>query len=252
MTGLVGGSEEKMRAVVSQAQSIAPCVLWIDEIEKSLSGTKSSNFSDGGTLARVFGTLLTSMEEGLKGVTIIATANDITMLPPELIRRFNEVFFVDLPQPAEREEVFQIHLKKRHRDPAKFDMKALAAATENYTGAEIEKAIKECIARCFNDGKRDLTTEDLIQAVKDTKPISTVMGEKVSAIRAWARDRARYASTLAAKAAAPGKQTVKSKSGKSMSVEDAVGDMEGVAPAKRKGKNEDTQATGNRFDNDEE
>ncbi|HUU86425.1 MAG TPA: AAA family ATPase [Candidatus Glassbacteria bacterium] len=194
MTGLVGGSEEKMRQVLDQAQAISPCVLWIDEIEKSLSGTGSSNFSDGGTLSRVFGTLLTAMEEGLKGVTVVATANDITSLPPELIRRFNEVFFVDLPKAHEREQIFAIHLRKRGRSVDGLDLQKAADATKNYTGSEIEKVIKDSIAKCFRLGKVDLTTDHLIDSAKSTRPIFEMMDKKIEQIRDWAKDRARYAS----------------------------------------------------------
>ena len=175
MTGLVGGSESKMRDVIKQAEAISPCVLWIDEVEKSLSGTKSSNFSDGGTLARVFGTLLTSMQDGMEGVTIVATANDITMLPPEFIRRFNEVFFVDLPGPEERWDIFAIHLTKRKRSVNIFgeeQKRALVAATKGFTGAEIEKAIKDGIAASFYAEKKDLELMDLLMAIANTKPIS--------------------------------------------------------------------------------
>jgi len=158
MTGLVGGSEGKMRDVINTAEAMAPCALWIDEVEKSLSGTKSSNFSDGGTLSRVFGTLLTAMQDGMEGVTIVATANDITMLPPEFIRRFNEVFFVDLPGPDERWEVLEIHLKKRGRDIKNFekDKEKLLKACDDYTGAEIEKAVKDAIAHAFHAKKKDV------------------------------------------------------------------------------------------------
>jgi len=197
MSGLVGASEERMRQAIKSAESMAPAILWIDEVEKSLSGTGSSNFSDGGTIARVFGTLLTAMQERLHNITIFATANDIQALPPEFIRRFNEVFFVDLPTEIEREEVFNIHLKKRKRDPTKFNMKALINASNDYTPSEIEKSIKEGITAAFYADKEDVTTEDIITALNGTKPISQVMGEKIREIRNWARDRARYASSLA-------------------------------------------------------
>lgn len=230
MTGLVGGSEEKMRAVIGQVEAVAPCILWIDEIEKSLSGTKSSNFSDGGTLARVFGTLLTAMEERMQGVVTIATANDISALPPELIRRFNEVMFVDLPTPEERREIFEIHLRKRKRDITKLDlnMDDLIAATHLYTGAEIEKAVKEAIARAFRTHKKDVGQEELLGAVKDTKCIAKVMKEQIDAIRDWARDKARYASSLAAAAAAPGRQKVTTKGGKVVDLGESLEDLDEV------------------------
>ena len=197
MTGLVGGSEAKMREVISVVESSAPAVLWIDEIEKSLSGTKSSNMSDGGTMSRVFGTLLTAMEERLEGVIIIATANDISALPPELLRRFNEIFFVGLPTDNERKEILDIHLKKRGRDPKKLNLAVakIMKATKNYTGSEIEKAVKESIVRAFRDGKRNINTADLLSAIADTKPISRIMSDKIEELNDWAKGKARYASS---------------------------------------------------------
>jgi hypothetical protein len=210
------------------------CELWIDEVEKSLSGTKSSNFSDGGTLARVFGTLLTRMQEGLAGVTVVATANDITALPPEFVRRFNEVFFVDLPFASEREEIFKIHLAKRKRDivKLKIDLTAVVNASEKYTGAEIEKAVKQAIAITWEEGKRELTTDDLIKAIQETKPLHTVMGEKITVMRDWARERARYASSIAASKAAPCAQEVATSSGKVMKLDDALNDIPEISTGK--------------------
>ena len=240
MTGLVGGSEEKMRSVINQVEAVAPCVLWIDEVEKSLSGTKSSNFSDGGTMSRVFGTLLTAMEERMNGVVTIATANDIGALPPELIRRFNEVFFVDLPVESEREEIFGIHLKKRGRDIKELDlkMKDLIKHSKDYTGSEIEKAVRESIMRAFQDGKRKIKTEDIVSALKDTKPISLVMKEPIKELRKWAKDRARYASSLAAERNTPGKQSVTAKGGKELKIEDAMGDLSDTIKKKDKAKDQ--------------
>lgn len=234
MTGLVGGSEEKMRQVIGQVEAIAPAVLWIDEIEKSLSGTKSSNFSDGGTLSRVFGTLLTAMEERMQGVVTIATANDIQALPPELIRRFNEVLFVDLPVDSEREEIFKIHLRKRKRDITKLelDMSELVKLTHLYTGSEIEKAVKEGIARAFHKSRKDVTQEDLVGAIKDTKCIAKVMKDQIDAIRDWARDKARYASSLALAASAPGAQKVRLGSGKELDIGKDLDDLDEVGNKK--------------------
>lgn len=197
MTGLVGGSEGKMRSAIQQVEAIAPCVLWIDEVEKALSGTKSSNFSDGGTMARVFGTLLTAMEEGLKGVTILATANDIEALPPEFIRRFSEVFFVDLPGPEERKDIFAIHLGKKGAQVENFDLTNLVEKSDQYTGHEIEKAIARAMAFAFKSTERKLTTEHVQAALDETKPISHIMGEKISKMRTEARNKYRYASSWA-------------------------------------------------------
>lgn len=197
-----------------------------DEVEKSLSGTKSSNFSDGGTLARVFGTLLTAMQDGMQGVTIVATANDISMLPPEFIRRFNEVFFVDLPGPDERWEIFSIHLSKRKRKPENFEKfkQKLLDASNNYTGAEIEKAVKDAIAAAFYAGKKDLNHTDLITALKDTKPISKVMSDKIKKIRDKAKGQYRFASTWSEQQMNGYK--VLSEKGKSLDVEKACDDLD--------------------------
>lgn len=222
MAGIVGQSESRMREGIRLAEAISPCILWIDEIEKALSGTKSSNFSDGGTLSRVFGTLLTSMQEGMNNVTVVATANDITSLPPELIRRFDEVFFVDLPTDEEREEIFRIHLQKRKRNPDNINLDEVIKASKNYTGAEIEKAIKDAIARAWTSKSKEITSKDLIHSIQRTKPISTVMSEKITTIRNWARDRARYASSAAEIANRPGNQKVLTEAGEEISVDEAL------------------------------
>jgi len=248
MTGLVGGSESKMRDVIKQAEAMSPCILWIDEVEKSLAGTKSSNFSDGGTLARVFGTLLTAMQDGMEGVTIIATANDITMLPPEFIRRFNEVFFVDLPGPEERSEIFNIHLSKRNRNFNNFkdnQQKVFIAATEDFTGAEIEKAIKDGIAASFYQDEVDLTAKNLLAAIADTKPISKVMASKVKKLRDRATGSFRFASSWAVKAATEKKANkTKTNTGKKLDINDAVKD---IPIFKNKNKAKETTPKTNRF-----
>ena len=235
MTGLVGGSEGKMREVINQAEAMAPCVLWIDEVEKSLSGTKSSNFSDGGTLSRVFGTLLTAMQDGMKGVTMIATANDITMLPPEFIRRFNEVFFVDLPGPEERWEIFGIHLAKRGRNISMLnkDKENILDACRDYTGAEIEKAVKDAIAHAFYDDKGEVTSKYVLAALHDTKPIAKVMKEKIQKIREKAKGQYRFSSSWSEK---ENKQSaaVKTASGKKLDVNSAVDDIKEIKSASKK------------------
>lgn len=201
MAGLVGSSEKRMRSAIQQAKAVAPCVLWVDEIEKALSGTKSSNFSDGGTLSRVFSTLLTAMEEELNaaGVILVATANDISMLPPELIRRFSETFYVGLPTESERKDIWTIHLNKKKRDAKEFNLDKLAKGSSNFTGAEIEKALKEALSVCFNDNRRPMTTEDILDSIKATKPLYVVMKEVVKQTEKWAKTRARFASSLAEK-----------------------------------------------------
>jgi SpoVK/Ycf46/Vps4 family AAA+-type ATPase len=234
---LVHNSEGKMRDVIHQAESMAPCILWIDEVEKSLSGTKSSNFSDGGTLARVFGTLLTAMQDGMEGVTIVATANDITMLPPEFIRRFNEVFFVDLPGPEERWEIFDIHLSKRGRNIKNFEKfkETLLDTSKDYTGAEIEKAVKDAVAAAFEADKKNISHKDLINALQDTKPISKVMADKIKKIRNRARGQYRYASTWSSQQQLSNK--VGTESGKTLDIDNACDDLdEFVKGTKKKQK----------------
>jgi SpoVK/Ycf46/Vps4 family AAA+-type ATPase len=249
MTGLVGGSEEKMRMVIKQTEAMAPTLLWIDEVEKSLAGTKSSNFSDGGTLARVFGTLLTAMQEGLEGVTVVATANDITMLPPEFIRRFNEVFFVDLPGPEERWEIFEIHLRKRGRDFKRFEeyKEELLAASDDYTGAEIEKAVKDAVAAAFHDKADDVTHEHITKALEETKPIAKVMQTKINKIREKARGQYRYASQHAEEQSKVRK--VKSKQGKELDLNEALDDFDEITQTPKE-KGEDVEkGSEERFEN---
>jgi len=140
---LVGSSERNIREAIPVAESVAPALLWVDEIEKAFAGTQSSSFSDAGTTSRVFGTFLTWLQEKTAPVFVIATANNIQQLPPELLRkgRLDEIFFVDLPTKEERAEIFAIHLRKHDRDPAAFDLGKLAAAAEGFSGAEIEEAV---------------------------------------------------------------------------------------------------------------
>lgn len=194
-SGLVGSSEENVRKAIKLAESIAPCILWIDEIEKGLSGSASSHFSDAGTAARVFGTFVTWMQEKQKSVFVIATANDISLLPPELLRkgRFDEIFFVDLPGSNERQEIFRIHLLKRHRSPQHFDLELLRDNSEGYSGAEIEQVIISALYDAFEHG-RPLTTADIVKSLQETVPLSQTMAERISALRKWSETRARGAS----------------------------------------------------------
>ena len=247
MTGLVGGSEGKMRDVIKTVKSMVPCILWIDEVEKSLSGTKSSNFSDGGTLSRVFGTLLHAMEEELEGCTIIATSNDIGALPPEFIRRFNDVFFVDLPGPDERWEIFDIHLKKRGRDIKNFEKhkQDLLLASTNYTGAEIEKAIKDAIASAFHNGHQDVNYKDILAALASTKPIAKVMKDKINKIREKARGHYRYASSYAEEES-KGRKIV-TKGGKKLDVNSALDDLPEMVKTKKEKDIEEVAERTDRF-----
>jgi len=197
--GIIGESESNIRRALNVAEAVSPSILWIDEIEKGLSGVESSNRSDSGTTARVFGTMLTWMQEKEKPVFVIATANNIEQLPPELLRkgRFDEIFFVDLPGFKSRQEIWSIHLKKRlgeHRySKGDYDINNLANESIGYSGAEIEEAINEALyVAYYND--REVTDEDLITSIKETYPISKVMGEKIMKLREWASARARMAS----------------------------------------------------------
>lgn len=197
-SGIVGSSEENVRNAIKLAESVAPCILWVDEIEKGLSGAASSHYSDAGTTARVFGTFLTWMQEKTQSVFVMATANDISLLPPELLRkgRFDEIFFVDLPGAAERQEIFRIHLKKRHRSPEQFDLDALKTASDGFSGAEIEQVIISALYDAFEHG-RPLTTDDIARNLRETVPLSQTMAEHVAALRRWAETRARSASGAA-------------------------------------------------------
>ena len=193
---MVGASEENIRAALRLAESISPCVLWLDELEKGLSGLGSSNRSDAGTAARVFGSFLVWMQEKTAPVFVIATSNDISTLPPELLRkgRFDEIFFIDLPRFEERCEIFSIHLRKRHRDPSRFDIAGLARETDGFSGAEIEQVIISALYDAFEAGG-DLNNEIVRRNIRQTVPLSQTMKEQITDLRNWARTHARLAST---------------------------------------------------------
>jgi ATP-dependent 26S proteasome regulatory subunit len=191
---LVGSSEENIRRAISIAESVAPALLWIDEIEKAFAGTSSSHLSDAGTTSRVFGTFITWLQEKTAPVFVMATANNISILPPELLRkgRFDEIFFVDLPSQPEREEIFRIHIGKKGRDPEKFDLSRLAAESRAFSGAEIEEAIVSGLYEAFYEGK-ELEEEHILSAIRKTVPLSRTMMEDIQRLRDWAKDRARRA-----------------------------------------------------------
>jgi AAA+ superfamily predicted ATPase len=194
-SSLVGSSEENLRTAIRVAESIAPVVLWVDEIEKGFSGVGSSNVSDAGTAARVFGSFITWLQEKKAPVFVIATANIVNQLPPELVRkgRFDEIFFVDLPNAAERAEIWRIHLAKRNRDTSQFDLNTLAMASDGLSGAEIEQAVIAGLYEAF-DKNRPLQMGDLLDVLQETVPLSQMMQEEINALRSWARQRARQAS----------------------------------------------------------
>jgi AAA+ superfamily predicted ATPase len=198
---LVGSSEENMRRAIQTAESIAPAVLWVDEIDKAFGGATNSGGSDGGTAVRVFGTFLTWLSEKRTPVFVIATANDISNLPPELLRkgRLDEIFFVDLPSERERREVFRIHLMRRHRRPEVFDLDDLARRSDGFSGAEIEEAIVSGLYDAFSR-QAELDQETLRNALAETVPLSKTMHEDLSRLRAWAQGRARPASGVEATA----------------------------------------------------
>lgn len=195
-SGLVGSSEANIRSVIKTAESVAPCLLWLDEMDKGLSGTHSSNFSDGGTTARVLSSFLTWMQEKTAPVFLIATANDISALPPELLRkgRFDEIFFLDLPSLAERMDIFRIHLSKRGRDPQQFDLKLLGDLSQGFSGSEIEQVIISGLYDSF-EADRELQTADIVHALRQSVPLSHTMREAIDALRQWAQTRARPASS---------------------------------------------------------
>jgi ATPase family associated with various cellular activities (AAA) len=192
---LVGSSEENVRRAIAVAESVAPAILWVDEIDKAFAGSQGSGSTDGGTTARVFGTFLTWLSEKTVPVFVVATANDISQLPPELLRkgRLDEIFFVDLPAEEERAEVFRIHILKRGRDPVKFDVKAMADASKDFSGAEIEEAINSALYDAFYD-KQELRTEHVLKAIAETVPLAKTMDEQINRLRSWAEGRARNAS----------------------------------------------------------
>ena len=195
--GLVGQSESNLRAVIQTAEAIAPCCLWIDEVEKGFSGTKSSNATDGGTSARVFGSFLSWMQEKRAPVFVVATANDVSQLPPEMLRkgRWDELFFVDLPNEAEREAIWGIQIGKHGRDPKEFDLVQLSKATEGLTGSEIENAFVEALYLAF-DSEREPTDLDIAQVLTGFVPLSKLMAEQIGGLRNWAKGRARLATSL--------------------------------------------------------
>ena len=193
---LVGQSEENMRRALKMAEAVAPCILWIDEIEKGLSGMRGQS-GDSGTATRVFGTLLTWMEENSKQVFTIATANDIEGLPPELLRkgRFDEIFFIDLPTPQERANILAIHLSKHHRDYREFDLATHALATDGFSGAEMEQVIVSALYMAFGEGEETrLADRHLAQAIAQTVPLSKSMAPRIDALRREATEKWRSAS----------------------------------------------------------
>lgn len=184
----VGDSESNVRKALSVVESIAPCVLWIDEIEKAM----SSGDGDSGTTQRVMATFLTWMQEKTADAFIVATANDVSKLPPELLRRgrFDEIFFVDIPNEVEREQIFAVHISKRGRKPSNYDLHELSLASDGFVGAEIEQAIIDAMFHAFSDAKgcREFSTDDICTALKEVIPLSKSAKEKIDALRLWVKE----------------------------------------------------------------
>ena len=191
---LVGSSEENVRRAIAVAESVAPAVLWVDEIDKAFAGSQGSALADGGTTARVFGTFLTWLAEKTAPVFVVATANDISQLPPELLRkgRLDEIFFVDLPDEEERREILAIHLRKRGREPAAFELAELAAGSPDFSGAEIEEAVISAMFDAFHAGEA-LATDHIRAVLQTSVPLARTMAESLDRLRRWAAGRARLA-----------------------------------------------------------
>ena len=187
----IGELEKHLRKALDLAQQLAPIVLWIDEIEKGFAATSAGSDVDAGLSQRILATFLTWLQDRESGVFIAATSNNISALPPELLRkgRFDEIFFVDLPNDEARAALFALHLKKRGRDAGAFDLQKLAASSEGFSGAEIEQAIVSGLYTAFSQ-KQQLATEIILGELRSTQPLSVTRAEDIAALRAWARDRA--------------------------------------------------------------
>ena len=192
----IGETEKHIQKVFRVAEGLAPCVLWIDELEKVFAGSGPDSASaDAGVSSRLLASFLSWMQERKPAVFVAATCNNVTVLPPELIRkgRFDELFFVDLPSAAERKQVFSIQLTKRKRNPADYDLDRVADAAKGFSGAEIESAVQTALYAAFAR-KLELSTEDLLTALSSTVPLSITRAEEIAELRAWAKDRAVWAS----------------------------------------------------------
>ena len=182
----IGETEKNLRESLAMADTLSPCVLWLDEIEKAL----SVDSSDNGTSKRLLGALLTWMAERKRPVFVVATSNDISRMPPELVRkgRLDEIFFVDLPSESVRRDIFTIHLRKRFQDPSSLDVDALSRASDGFSGAEIEQAVVSGLYRCQAEGVV-LDTQHVLEEIASTRPLSVVMAEQLTQLRAWAEGR---------------------------------------------------------------
>jgi ATP-dependent 26S proteasome regulatory subunit len=198
----IGETEKRIQKVFRVAEGLAPCVLWIDELEKVFAGSGPDSASaDAGVSSRLLASFLSWMQERKAPVFVAATCNNVTVLPPELIRkgRFDELFFVDLPNRAERKQIFSIQLKKRKRNPQDFDLDRVAEAAKGYSGAEIDAAVQTAMYAAYSE-KKDVSTQGLLDALRATVPLSTTRAEEIAELRNWAHDRAVAASASDAKA----------------------------------------------------
>lgn len=200
--GIVGSSEDNIRKAIATAEAVAPCVLWIDEIEKGLSGVQSSGATDGGVTSRIFSTILTWMQEKTAPVFVVATANNINQLPPELLRkgRFDEIFFVDLPSQKEKENIFSIHLQKNRQNVSSFALDILAQKAEGFNGAEIEECVKEAMFTAYVESQESniapkLQMIHILDAIKNTVPLSKTMEKQITDLRKFAVSRAKNAAS---------------------------------------------------------
>jgi len=197
----IGETEKRIQRVFRVAEGLAPCVFWIDELEKIFAGSGPDSASvDAGVSSRILAAFLSWMQDRKAPVFVAATCNNVSALPPELIRkgRFDELFFVDLPNQAERKQIFAIHLTRRKRNPAEFDLDRVAASAKGYSGAEIDAAVQTALYAAFS-GKQNLSTQGLLDALKATVPLSTTRSEEIQGLRQWARLRAVPASAAGAK-----------------------------------------------------
>jgi len=208
--GIVGESESNIRQALRVAEAASPCVLWIDEIEKGLAGSGGSGDLDSGTTQRVFGTILTWLNEVSKPVFVVATANNLANLPPELKRkgRFDEIFFVDLPELQSRKEILQLHIKNREPEILDtIDLELLASKSDGFTGAELENVVKDAQFYAFNDGNRALTEDDIMEEIVRLNPMSESMKEDIDAMRVEANKIGQKASKDSKSGKAPRRQT---------------------------------------------
>ncbi len=196
-SSLVGSSEENVRMAIKTAESIAPSILWLDELEKGFAGMGQGGSTDGGTSQRVFGTFLTWLQEKTSPVFVVATSNNISALPPELLRkgRFDEIFYIDLPNKSEREDIFKIHLDKRKRSSTNFNLENLSKLSAGFSGSEIEEVIISSLYDAF-DKKTDIDQHMVEDSIEKIIPLSKTMSEEIGKIREWAKQRARKASLI--------------------------------------------------------